>query len=73
MAVIWILSAIAVPIAPPMAAPIRINSKLAPPGWASVVPMAIAMPTMPARLPRLAELGDDSPRSAMMKQTAASR
>ncbi len=31
------------------------------------------MPAMPIRLPRRAVVGDDSPRNARMKQTAATR
>ena len=40
---------------------------------ASVVTMAIAMPTMPKRLPCRDEVGLDSPRSARMKHTPATR
>ena len=35
--------------------------------------MAIAMPAMPIRLPRRAVAGEDRPRSARTKQTAAAR
>ena len=46
-----------------------------PPGGceASVVTMAIAMPTMPNRLPCRLVSGFDSPRSARMKRTPATR
>ena len=39
----------------------------------SVVPTAMAMPSMPVRLPRRLLSGPDSPRSARMKQTPATR
>ena len=39
----------------------------------SVVSTAIVMPIMPKRLPRRLDAGDDSPRSARMKQTPATR
>jgi hypothetical protein len=42
-------------------------------GAASVVPMAMAMPTMPKKLPPREVTGLDRPRSAMMKQMAAAR
>ena len=40
---------------------------------ASVVITAIVMPAMPNALPRRAVVGDDSPFSARMKQTDATR
>ncbi len=43
------------------------------PGEARVVAMAITMPAMPKRLPPREVSGEDRPRSAMMKQTAATR
>jgi len=43
-------------------------------GWlASVVPIAIAMPIMPSRLPRRLDAGLDSPRSDRMNRTPATR
>ena len=40
---------------------------------ARAVTTAIAMPSMPARLPRWLVVGLDRPRRAMMKQTPATR
>src|SRR5579863_2246839 len=61
---------------PPIATP-RITRSQAMPsagGWlASVVPIAITMPTMPNRLPWRDEAGLDSPRSDRMNSTPATR
>ena len=43
------------------------------PGWARVTATAIAMPAIPKTLPARAEVGELSPFSARMKQTAAAR
>ena len=40
---------------------------------ASVVPIAIAMPIMPRKLPRRLDAGLDSPRSDRMNRTPATR
>ena len=66
-------SAITVPIAPPITTPAAISSNETTPGSASVVATAMTMPATPIALPRRAVSGDDSPRSAMMKQIAATR
>ena len=66
-------SAIKVPIAPPISTPAAISSNEITPGSASVVAIAITMPATPITLPRRAVSGEDSPRSAMMKQIAAAR
>ena len=87
IAVIWMRRAVIRPITAPMA--IARGSRRASPGlevgrappvlvgigaWVtSVVTTAIAMPTMPKRLPRWLVAGHDSPRSARMKQTPATR
>jgi len=49
------------------------HAQAGPSGEASVVPMAITMPTMPYILPPRDVSGDDSPRRAMMKQIDAAR
>ena len=76
IAVIGTRRAITAPVPPPSAKP-RTTSVQAPkpPGGcdASVVTMAIAMPTMPNRLPCRLVSGLDSPRSARMKSTPATR
>src|SRR3954469_1241478 len=68
--------AITAPTPPPMAMP-RMTSTQATPsagGWlASVVATAIAMPTMPNRLPWRDDAGLDSPRSDRMNRTPATR
>ena len=68
--------AITAPMPPPMARPPTISSQVsAEPSLscASVVAMAMAMPTMPYRLPRRELSGLDSPRSAMMNSTPEAR
>ena len=76
IAVIGTRRAITAPVPPPIARP-RTTSAQAPVpagGWyASVVTMAIAMPTMPNRLPCRLVSGFDSPRNARMKRTPATR
>src|SRR6476660_9822006 len=68
--------AITAPTPPPMAMP-RMTSPQATPsagGWlASVVATAIAMPTMPNRLPWRDDAGLDKPRSDRMNRTPATR
>ena len=72
-AVIWIFSAVTVPMVPP----IRIAKTIMPndmtPGSMSVVMMAMAMPMMAIMLPRRAVTGDDRPRSARMNSTEEMR
>src|SRR4051812_20014614 len=61
---------------PPPMASARMISPMPPvamPGRSKVATMAIAMPTMPKRLPRREVSGWESPRSARMKRTAATR
>jgi hypothetical protein len=76
IAVIGTRRAITAPVPPPIAIP-KITSDQAPTVAggcdASVVTMAIAMPTMPNRLPCLLVSGLDSPRSARMNSTPATR
>jgi hypothetical protein len=59
------------PMMPPMAIPATISHQL----WVSVsvVATAIAMPTMPNRLPRREDSGEDKPFSARMNSTEAIR
>ena len=68
--------AITAPMPPPSPSPAttRIQAP-APAGGcaASVVAIAIAMPTMPSMLPRRLDSGLDSPRSARMNRTPATR
>ena len=68
--------AITAPMPPPSPSPAttRIQAP-APAGGcaASVVPTAITMPAMPSMLPRRLDSGLDSPRSAWMKRTPATR
>src|SRR5499426_1061027 len=76
MAVIGTRRAITAPTLPPAAMPTSTSSQAPTPagGWeASVVPIAIAMPIMPNRLPCRLVSGLDSPRSARMKRTPATR
>ena len=73
IAVIWILRAVTKPIVPPMAMATAISRIEAMSCTARVVPTAIAMPTMPARLPRWLLVGLDSPLRARMKQTPATK
>src|SRR6478735_12470555 len=68
--------AITAPIEPPMATPSTTSSQAMPSvgGWlASVVAIAIAMPTMPKILPWRDVAGLDSPRSDRMNSTPATR
>ena len=68
--------AITAPIAPPMATPrtTRIQPIASAGGCAaSVMPIAIAMPAMPRKLPCRDDAGLDSPRSERMNSTPASR
>src|SRR5450759_5052626 len=68
--------AITAPIEPPMATPSTTRSQAMPSvgGWfASVVPIAIAMPPMPRKLPRRLDAGLDSPRSDRMNRTPATK
>jgi hypothetical protein len=69
--VIWTRRATSVPRMPPtaMAPSVRSTRRV----MARVTTMAIAMPAMPKRLPRRADSGCDSPLSARMKQTLATR
>ena len=73
--VIWMRLATKAPAPPPMAMPGR--TSMIPvgsmPGRNSVATMAIAMPIMPNWLPCREVVGWDSPRSARMKRTAATR
>ena len=73
IAVIWILRAVTRPMPPPIAIAPTISGIEAISWIASVVTTAIAMPIMPARLPRRLLAGLDRPRSARMKQTPAIR
>ena len=77
IAVIGTLRAMVAPMPPPMTSPPAIRAHVSgssgAPIWASVVAMAMPMPTMPSRLPRREVSGLDSPRSAMMNSTAAAR
>ena len=61
------------PMVPPTSIAIRIRSMRPCATSAMVVTTAMVMPTMPNRLPRRAVVGDDSPLSARMKQTEATR
>ena len=63
--------AMTAPIAPPTAMPATINTQLV--VTASVVATAIAIPITPKRLPRRAEMGEESPLSARIKNTDATR
>ena len=74
-AVIWMRSATATPIPPPIRMPNRISRYAQPPKpWCnSVATTAMAMPIMPNRLPSRDVTGDDKPRSARMNRTAATR
>src|SRR5580704_15795505 len=68
--------AMTAPIEPPIATPSTTRSQAMPSagGWlASVVAIAIAMPTMPKILPWRDVAGLDSPRSDRMKSTPATR
>src|SRR5436190_12269 len=68
--------AITAPMAPPIAMPrmTRVQASLSAGGWlASVVATAIAMPTMPNRLPCRDVAGLESPRSDRMNSTPATR
>src|SRR5437667_12284203 len=68
--------AMTAPIEPPMAMPSTTSSQARPSagGWpASVVPIAIAMPIMPKKLPWRELAGLDSPRSERMNSTPATR
>ena len=68
--------AITAPMPPPMPSPTitRIQEKTLAGGCeASVTTIAIAMPTMPNRLPWRLVSGLDSPRSARMNRTPATR
>ena len=77
IAVIGTRRAITAPVPPPIARPSDDQRPGAGAGRrmrsASVVTMAIAMPIMPNRLPRRLVSGLDSPRSARMKRTPATR
>ena len=68
--------AITAPMPPPSTSPAitRIQAPV-PPGRceASVVPIAITMPAMPNMLPRRLDSGLESPRSARMNSTPATR
>ena len=72
-AVIWMRMATTVPIAPPTKRPPTISHGETTPGVAMVTPIATTMPMTPYRLPWRDVTGDESPRSAMMKQIAAIR
>src|SRR5450759_4150855 len=68
--------AITAPMPPPSAMPPSTSAQaMAPTGGcaASVVSTATVMPIMPSRLPRRLESGLDSPRSAWMNRTPATR
>src|SRR5260221_2765354 len=68
--------AITAPMPPPRTRPAttRIHEPMPCGGWpASVVTMAIAMPMMPNMLPRRLDSGFESPRSAMMNRTPATK
>src|SRR5436305_9985970 len=68
--------AITAPVPPPMPRPSTTSAQAPSEAGgcdASVVTMAIAMPIMPNRLPRRLDSGLDSPRSARMKRTPATR
>ncbi len=73
--VIGIDRAMSAPMPPPMARPSRISRKPPAEGVASasVVTMAMPMPTMPYRLPCRLVVGCDRPRSAMMNRTPETR
>jgi len=72
-AVMGIRRATAAPMPPPMAIATA-TSKIEAMSWiASVVATAIAIPAIPARLPRRLLSGLASPRSARMKQIPATR
>ena len=76
IAVIGTRRAITAPMPPPMPMPsaTRIQAPVPAGGCdASVVPIAIAMPSMPNRLPWRLVSGLDSPRSARMNSTPATR
>ena len=68
--------AITAPMPPPSAMPTTTSTQAPRPAGgcaASVVTIAIAMPTMPNRLPSRLDAGLDRPRSARMKRTPATR
>ena len=68
--------AITAPVPPPIAMATTTSAQAPSPAGgcaASVVATAIAMPIMPNRLPRRLVSGCDSPRSARMKRTPATR
>jgi hypothetical protein len=76
IAVIGTRRAITAPAPPPSAMPTITSSQATIPAGglaASVVTMAIAMPTMPQRLPRWLDAGLDNPRSARMNRTPETR
>ena len=76
IAVIGTRRAVTAPMPPPIAMPITTSThEPTPPGGcaASVVTIAIAMPIMPNMLPRRLDSGLDSPRSARMNRTPATR
>ncbi len=76
IAVMAILRAITAPIAPPTPSPIATSAQPIPSEGgeaASVVRMAIAIPTMPNRFPCRDVSGLDSPRSARTNRTPAAR
>ena len=72
-AVIWMRQATTAPTAPPTNSPPMISHGETTPGVATVTPIATTMPTMPNRLPWREVTGEESPRSAMMKQMAEIR
>ena len=65
--------AITVPTTAPIAAVAAISWYPTTAGSSTVVAIAITIPAMPKRLPLRAVSGEDSPRSARMKQTPAIR
>ena len=69
MSVMAILRAVTQPIPPPMAIAPRISGKDATLCVTKVVTTAINIPAMPKRLPCCDVAGDDSPRSANIKNT----
>jgi hypothetical protein len=75
IAVIGTRRAITAPMPPPMPMPSATRIQEVPAGGceASVMPTAIAMPSMPNMLPWRLVAGLDSPRSARMNRTPATR
>ena len=73
MAVIWILSAIIVPIPPPITIADSIQEYETTFGFNKVVTIAIVIPAMPNRFPFLEDAGEAKPLKAKMKQIDATR